>query len=568
VKEPDGDDRYTTDGGNLRSITQSIYLMENAATNKPLEATCFVVGGKYRDSNEMRYWRIPLPRKAGGSDFSEGFRTFLRNNSYDVVLQAINSVGHKTPGDAFLNSWEEVPAIVEWVESGQSSNTIGYYQLSVGKSRFDLPKDAQSDIALTVATTNPGGYSAEVTHGSDWLSITGNESFDGATGGINLLFSVERNTSDTFHPRVGQLCITAAGLKKCITVFQDAMGWEDVDIDSEESRQTHALRLILGQQSFVCTDVIATFSTTVTAVASASPGVEWTAESEDDWITVLAPSSGAADGTVQTLSFSLAPNTVVEVREGTVTVSLVDQGLTMMTTKIHVQQYPNPELVKEWEEVEGGGSLQLHTLKLILGQQSFTCTRGATTLSSTVTAVASASPGVQWKASASDNWITGFTPSSGAADGTAQTFSFNLAPNSTQATRNGTVTVSLVHQGTAVMTQEIHVRQYSDPMISFQPDAGYVTDQLQQQGFTLFSNRDWAVRLKNGGDPSGIFRTLHTTGGKANETGDRVWFALNSFSAAVPPPSGSSPYTFTLEIFSPKGEFNPVVVVITAGLIN
>jgi hypothetical protein len=690
VTEPIANNFYATDDDNLWSVTQSIYLMENAATDKPKEATCFVVGGKYRDSEEIRYWRVDLPLQNGGS-FSDGFRTFLRNNWYNVLITAVNSEGCEDPGDAFHYSWAEVvvdvtqwnlvdvviddretftlkasPAsfnylragtedvsgrfsintdywksdadqgwtgewqysdndgswlhiapqvfhgdknvttnytftvdenltgedrhaalkvtagnmvkyidiyqtnqvfsggggnVYDWTESGQSGNTTnGAYRLGVSVTRIDIEKTESSTGSFLITTDYPVGYTTRVIYtkgGSDWLAIQSGGLASGAVIDQTLTFTVSDNLS--IEPREAIIEVRAGNLEKRVRVVQNEymngdifVGMEWVESGQSGNTTGGPYRLGVGRTRFDFPKNIQ--SEVILAVATNDPGgYSAKVTKGGDWITITGnASSTTAWPDPVSLKFSVEENNGIAPRVGElcITAGNLKKYITV-SQDIIANVSPGGNII-DWKEDEREEPLD-GAYNLTLSRQNIVCTGEEITISMAATATASA--GVRWTATTENDWITNLT-SSGAADGTAQPLSFTLAANGTEEKRNGVITVSVIHRGNK-LTQDIHVWQYpaSDPVIRAVVDPVYVTDQLLRQSFRLYSKMDWAVRLKSGGNPSGILRTLYTTGGVANGDGDNIWFALNTLSAATP-----VSHTVTLEIYSPTGEFNTMEV--------
>jgi hypothetical protein len=696
VTEPIANNFYTTDKGNLWSITQSIYLMENAATNRPLEATCFVVEGEW-DGN-VRYWRVALPRETGESDFSNGYRVFLRNYRYEVIITAVNGEGHDSPDGAFRDSWVELSSTVtqwnladvvfsdremfslkaspsafnylrvgtdgvpgsfsistdyrksnadqgwtgewqfsgadhswlrfqgnpvfngnrneektytftvdenrtgedrhailkvtagnlakyvdiyqtnqvfavgnrdvyDWTESGQSASPVDSpYRLGVSSTHVSIDGTAATTGSFHITTDYSRGYTTRatiITGEADWMTIQSGGSAEGPVVGEPLTFAVSDNLS--IEPREAIIDVMAGNLLKRVRVVQNEYMYGNVplaNMDWVESGQSGVTtggpyRLGVGRTRY---EFPKNKQSGVTlAVATNDPkGYSAEVTKGNEWIEIK-DTPTATWPNAASLLFDVAENDGTEPRVGEMCITADKLKKYITVWQDIVADVNSGNEVTDWEEDEDGWEEPVNgPYKLILSRQDIVCPGDGITVPMSVTATASAS-GVLWTAATTDNWITGLT-SSGAADGTAQPLSFTVTVNNTGEPRSGIITVSVIHRGNK-LTQDIHVRQYptSDPVIRAEVDEVYVTDQLVRQSFTLYSKMNWAVRLKDGGDPSGILRTLYTTGGAANETGDNIWFALKTFSSATPP-SENPPHTVTLEIYSPKGEFNTMEV--------
>lgn len=699
VTEPKNDQFYTTDNNNLTSVTHSIYLMENTPTDVPLKATCFVVGGTYKNG-AMRYWRVDLP-KQGNTNLSGGFRTFLRNNYYEVVIKAIEGQGHDTPDDAFYKSWTQVdvevtewnladvvfedqkhfalkasPAVhnylragtagkqgsfsvwtdywksdtnqgwtgelhfadgddgkwlvlsstnfsgvkgetknyrftvaenttgedrhaylkitagnlikyvdiyqtnqvivdsntdgYDWVQSDQSETPLdGPYRLGVSQTVVNIDKTAFTTVDFKITTDWKGGYTTRINGGAgvDWITVNSGSQSSGPVVGQDFNFSVSDNPLAVSRSAI--IDVIAGNLVKKVKVVQldymrgdiyVSMDWTESDYSPGDFDGPY--RLGVGRTRF---DLPKNAASDIELPIAAQHPSGYKAEvvQGGGWITLAANASSPNTWpTPVKMTFSVAENLENNNRVGEICIT--SGGLKKYIT-VSQSVWANIDTggdVGGWEDIPGEEPLH-GAYTLAVGQQSVLCSGDAHAHSTTVTASAS-SEGVQWKAVANDSWITILTPS-GNADGTAQMLSFEAAANPGTITREGSITVSVNHLGNR-MEKVIHTRQLGQSIQSVRSETnplGYVTNQLTRHSFTLYSRLNWALRVKD--DPSGVLRTLYTTGGKANEAGEAVYFALKTFSA-VSPPTGTAPYTVTLEISSPKGEFLPVEVEIMAVL--
>ena len=699
VTLPKGGEFYTTDNNNLRSVTRSIYLMENAPTDQPLRATCLVVGGKYQNG-AMRYWRIDLP-KQGNTALSGGFRTFLRNNSYEVAIKAIKGDGYDTPDDAFYKSWTQVDVEVtewnladvvvedqkhfslkaspaahyylragsegkqssfsvwtdywksdadqgwtgelhfdngddgrwltlsstdftgekgqtknynftvaenttgedrhaylkitagnlikyvdiyqtnqvvvgsgtdgyDWVQSDQSETPLdGPYRLGVSQTVVDIDKTAFTTIDFKITTDCKGGYTTRINGGAgaDWITVNSGAQSSGPVTGQDFNFTVSDNPLATSRSAVIE--VIAGNLVKKVRVIQFEYMRGDIYVSMDWTESAYSpgdldgpYRLGVGQTRFNLPKNAA--SDIELPVAAQHPsGYKAEVVRGGDWITLTAnPSSPTAWPTPVVMTFSVTENLGNDTRVGEICITSGGLKKYITVSQGIVANVDTGGDVGGWEDMPADEPLH-GGYTLAVGKQSLVCSGDAHTHSTTVTASAS-TVGVQWKAVANDGWITILTPS-GSADGTAQPFSFEAAANPGTASREGSITVSVNHRGNRI-EKVIHMKQLGQSIWSVRSETnplGYVTNQFTRHSFTLFSRMNWALRVKS--DPSGVLRTLYTTGGEANEAGDAVYFALKTFSVDSPP-TGSAPYTVTLEISSPKGEFQPVDVEITAVL--
>lgn len=449
--------RYTTDKNNLTTVTRRIYLMENAPEKNPMHATCFVIGGKYK-KGAMRYWRVDLP-KQGHTDFTNGFRTFLRNNAYEVILKSVKSEGYGTPDDAFRSMRTEIEVdVAKWNLMDIIFGDNQQYTLKVSPSTFHYVRQGTagtqgkfsiwSDYFKSNSIQGWRGEWVYPDSDGSWLHVTPQALSGNKEQMMNYLFTVDENT--TGLDRHAYLMITAGNLKKQISIVQSHIAEVNTDTEWKESEQSETpldgpYRLKLSKQSFDCSGKQQTLSITVTAESS-SREVQWQATTSNDWIMVHTP-----------------------------------------TGKTNVIDTP---------------------------------------------------------------------------------LSFQISENNTPNERVGTIRVTVIHAGNK-LSKDIRVKQYgtSEQIIQFlrQPNL-YFADASIRQKITIHSKMNWNIRVKS--DPSGMLRTLHTTGGGANQSGTDVWFALNTFTKTSPPKKGRSPYLVTFEVSSPTGAFDAIETKISVRLIN
>ncbi|MES2140027.1 MAG: BACON domain-containing carbohydrate-binding protein [Bacteroidota bacterium] len=161
-----------------------------------------------------------------------------------------------------------------------------------------------------------------------------------------------------------------------------------------------------------CTYAIAPTSLSFTSAAgtgtvnvTSQSGCNWTATSNDSWITVTSGSTGTANGSV---TYSVSANTGTAQRTGTITIA----GLTHTVA-------------------QSGNTTCTFTIAPL--NQSLPNTAGTGTV--TVTAAA----GCSWAATSNDAWITVTTGSTGSGNGTV-TYSITANTGTTQ--RIGTITIA------------------------------------------------------------------------------------------------------------------------------
>lgn len=228
--------------------------------------------------------------------------------------------------------------------------------------------------SAVVAVTAGTGCAWTATSGASWITVTG-----GASGSSNgqVAYSVTANPSTS--SRTGT--ITIAG--QVFTVTQS------------------------GQ---ACTFAIAPVSASVPASATSGTvsvdtltGCSWSASSAASWLTITSGASGSGDGTV---NFSVAGNTSLSPRTGTITVG----GETFTVTQAGV--VCSAAIAPTGASVAAGGA-----------QGSVTVTMPA---------------GCTWTASSGAVWLTVDSGASGSGNGTV---GYTVAPNTSTSARSANLVI-------------------------------------------------------------------------------------------------------------------------------
>ena len=244
------------------------------------------------------------------------------------------------------------------------------YSLSSGSASFD--SDGGGGV---VGMTSPTGCTWTASSSAGWITITAG---GGGSGNGSVSYTVAANT--TINSRSGT--ITVAGQTLAIT---------QTGIDCTYS-------LSSGSASFDSDEGGG-------VVGMTSPtGCTWTASSSGGWITITAGGSGSGNGTI---SYTVAANTTINSRSGTITVA--GQTLAISQTGIDC------------------------TYSLSSGSASFDSDGGGGVVGMT-------SPtGCTWTASSSAGWITITAGGGGSGNGSV---SYTVAANTTINSRSGTITVA------------------------------------------------------------------------------------------------------------------------------
>jgi hypothetical protein len=234
---------------------------------------------------------------------------------------------------------------------------------------------ASGSTSGTVGVTAPGGCTWTATPSASWITITSGASGSG-NGTINYTVAANPSTSE----RTGTIAaggelftITQAGAPCVFTITPASVS-------------------------------VGATATTGTVAVAAQAGCAWSAVSNASWITVTAGASGSGNGTV---SYSIAANTTITGRTGTVTIA----GQTFTVTQAGIP------------------------CTFTLAPTGASVAAGATTGTVTVTAPA----GCTWSASSNQTWaaITG-----GATGNGNGTVSYSVAANGTTSPRSATLTIA------------------------------------------------------------------------------------------------------------------------------
>ena len=170
-----------------------------------------------------------------------------------------------------------------------------------------------------------------------------------------------------------------------------------VSFDTQECPQC-AFSISPQQENFGASGGVGSVS------VSTQSGCDWTASSNDGWITITSGSSGSGDGTV---GYSVSENTSASGRSGTITIAGETFTVSQDGQSCSYSISPTSTSVNS-----GGGS---------------------------GTVSVSAQSGCDWAASSNDGWITIASGSSGSGDGTV---GYSVSENTSASGRTGTITIA------------------------------------------------------------------------------------------------------------------------------
>ncbi len=233
-------------------------------------------------------------------------------------------------------TWSDNPTLREFADyngnifvptyiNGSVTGGIAQPVLSVTPANQDVTSTSGT-TTFAVANTGTGtmNYTAAVTTGNDWLTITSGGSGVN-TGTINVAYTENTSTS----PRTGTITVTApdaTGSPVQVTVTQAAFVPQPV------------LSVTPTNQ-----DVTSTSGTTIFAVANTGTGtMNYTAvvTTGNDWLTITSGGSGVNSGTI---NVAYTENTLTSPRTGTITITA--PGATGSPVQVTVTQGVNSALL-------------------------------------------------------------------------------------------------------------------------------------------------------------------------------------------------------------------------------
>ena len=244
------------------------------------------------------------------------------------------------------------------------------FDLSSNSASFDSDGGSSS-----VGMTSPAGCDWTASSNESWITITAGAS---GSGDGTITYTVDANS--TIQTRTGT--ITASG--QTLTITQSGI---DCSFD-----------LLSNAASFDSDGASGNVGMTSPA------GCDWTASSNESWITITAGASGSGDGTI---TYTVDANSTIQTRTGTITAS----GQTLTITQSGIDC----------------------SFDLLSNAASFDSDGASGNVGMTSPA------GCDWTASSSAGWITITAGASGSGDGT---ITYTVDANSTIQTRTGTITAS------------------------------------------------------------------------------------------------------------------------------
>lgn len=199
-------------------LKNEIYLFESKAASDVFtsEATGLVIGGKYKGSNQITYYRIDMVDNRGKPI------ALLRNHHYTVNIIKVNGAGIADKELAWHNRPVNITVgITQWSEANLPDvNIPEVYELKVGQEIFQ-DNGGRKRINLDLNATYSGGWT--VTSSTNWIIPAAGSGPAGQAQ--NFSFNVASNKSGA--SRTGTLTFKSGILSKTIKVTQAVPNFAD-----------------------------------------------------------------------------------------------------------------------------------------------------------------------------------------------------------------------------------------------------------------------------------------------------------------------------------------------------
>ncbi|MDO5036458.1 MAG: fimbrial protein [Porphyromonas sp.] len=206
------------------SYIREIYIPERAAGNTISDAPCLIIGGYYGEGNtsEITYYR---------ADFAQGssYLPILRNHRYRFNITKVSGPGFSSEEEALDSKPVNIQyTVIKWDEADVSALvTDGQYMMGVSSDRLTFYKTHDSQV-ITIRTDWASGWTAEVTEGSEWLTLDKTSGSADTDTGIPLTISTSDNDSAT--QRTGSILIKAGRMQWSVAVTQLSDDHLDVQV--------------------------------------------------------------------------------------------------------------------------------------------------------------------------------------------------------------------------------------------------------------------------------------------------------------------------------------------------
>ena len=443
---------------------------------------------------------------------------FNLNFTYASGTSAVNWSDNPTPKEfADYDGNIFVPTYVNGnVNGGSPQQPI----LNVTPDSQNVPHQ-EGSTSFNVSNTGTGtmSYSAVVTTGTDWLTIT-----EGAVGGNSgtIIVAYSQNLSTT--PRTGTITVTAPG----------ATGSpEIVSVVQAGAPEQPILTVTPTNQN-----VTSNAGTTNFAVSNTGTGTmiySATVTTGNDWLSIT---SGATGGNAGTIAVAFTENTSVTPRTGTITVTA--PGATGSPVQVTVSQ---------------SGSNPQPILTVTPSNQNVTSPAGTTnfavsnTGTGTMTYSATVTTGNDW-----------LSITSGATGGNSGTIAVAFTENTSITPRTGTITVTAPGAtGSPVQVTVTQAGANPQPILTVTPTNQNVTSPA---GTTSFA-------VSNTGTGTMTYSAVVTTGNDwLSITSGATGGNTGTIAIAFTENTSITPRTGTITVTAPGATGSPVQVTVTQAGAN
>jgi hypothetical protein len=311
--------------------------------------------------------------------------------------------------------------------------TVSQQSANLNVSTTDIPIDIDEAY---------GNKTFDITSNANW-TITSNQSWlkvssTSGTGSQKITVTTDENTTPAI--RTATLTVEAKGAQtKIINVSQNYYFY----IFYENANHTGTISITKSEG----------MSTEVFTVKS---NKKWAVSSDQAWCTV-SPLSGSNDGTV---TYSVAPNSSIDSRNATVTVT---SGTLKRMLAIKQNSVPTSLTL----------SPAAFTMGLESGSNKFTITSNA-----------------NWTVSSDQSWCT-FSPASGSKN---RDITFNVTKNEGTASRTAKITVKNIKDGITTDTKTVQITQENSvSKLSVSKNYFQMFYYNNSNNFTITSNTSWTI---------------------------------------------------------------------------
>jgi hypothetical protein len=311
----------------------------------------------------------------------------------------------------------------------------------------DAPEEPLLTVAPTAITATAEGKTEDltVTANTNWTAtVTPTEAaawctLDKSSGATNATVKVTIVANTTTNQRTATITFSGSDVKStAVTVTQSAAA------------------VVLSATGVDVTDIaVAGGNATINVISN----VDWTAESNQNWVTITSGNTGSNDGTI---ALNIGENTTIESRSATVTVSA--SGVEPQMVNI-TQQALAPAL-----------SLNPSTIPDVSATGDNTKTIAVTS-------------NTNWTATSNQSWVTITSGNTGSNDGT---IALNISANTVTESRSATVTVS----ASGVESQMVSITQQAvAPTLSLNPSTipNVSADGDNTKTIAVTSNTNWTA---------------------------------------------------------------------------